>query len=303
MTGPSHVSGIVNHSGSMNVTGSAVGDRPVLNVTSPSLGRSPEGPQAPSGADIGIITILPVEMHALRAALHLQGAPDGALWFSTGMVPTSVGPLSVVAVQTLKQGQRSAMAAYENLRRRHDPKVILLAGIGGGLHRDVQVGDVVLATQVVYYDLRKETPQGTLRRGEELEAPARIGHAVNAFLSDRHPAEIPVTDPAGTTRAVRVHHGPIGSGEAVIADRDSTTVAYLAAFNDKILAVDMEAGGLSLACHEGAVSPGRPHGWLVVRGISDTAGADKNDDHHRIASLHAAMALKHLLPYLRVDED
>jgi hypothetical protein len=58
----------------------------------------------------------------------------------------------------------------------------------------------------------------------------------------------------------------------------------------------MEAGGLRLACYEHSVITGRPCGWVVIRGISDTADPRKNDNSHRIASWHAAVALRHLLP-------
>ena len=90
--------------------------------------------------------------------------------------------------------------------------------------------------------------------------------------------------------------GLIGSGDAVIADAQAEILTYLASFNDKILAVDMEAGGLSLTCYEHSVITGRPCGWVVIRGISDTADPRKNDNSHRIASWHATVALRHLRP-------
>jgi hypothetical protein len=82
----------------------------------------------------------------------------------------------------------------------------------------------------------------------------------------------------------------------VIADDQAEILTYLASFNDKILAVDMEAGGLSLARYEHSVITGRSCGWVVIRGISDTADPRKDDNSHRIASWHAAVALRHLLP-------
>jgi len=97
---------------------------------------------------------------------------------------------------------------------------------------------------------------------------------------------------------MRMRTGLIGSGEAVIANHDAEILRYLASFNDKVLAVDTEAGGLAQACHEQSATTGRLHGWAVIRGISDDAGPGKNDDYHQIASWHAAMALRKLLPYL-----
>jgi adenosylhomocysteine nucleosidase len=296
-----NVSGILNYGGTSNVTSSAVGDHPVVNLTSPGTGhRAMSGRQNDDRWDVGVITILSVETQAVLLALGLRGVQVGGLRFYEGEVAASGKPVKVVATRALGQGQRSVMAAYDNLRRHYDPRVAVLTGIAGGTHRDVGLGDVVVATRVVYYDLRKETPDGTRHRGEEREAPAEIGHAVNSFFTDHDPAEFPVEDPGGTSRLMCMRSGPIGSGEAVIADRDAEILEYLARFNDKILAVDMEAGGLSQACHEQSAGSGQLHGWAVVRGISDNAGADKNDDYHRVASWHAAVALRKLLPYLRV---
>ncbi|WP_242614428.1 5'-methylthioadenosine/S-adenosylhomocysteine nucleosidase family protein [Actinomadura roseirufa] len=286
------VNGILNTGGTMAVTNSAVGNRPTVN-----LGTSAEhrGGARPQHTDVGIITVLGVETNAVRLALGLQETPVGALRFYTG----ACGGLKIAAIRALAQGQRSAMAAYENLRRHFDPKIMVLAGIGGGIHGDVAVGDVVVATRVVYYDLRKKTPEGTHRRGEERETSAAVGHAINAFFTDHDPAEFPVEDPGGTRRDLRMFHGPIGSGEAVVADGEADVVRYLASFNNKILALDMEAGGLSQVTHEHSADTGRLHGWVVVRGISDTADASKDDAHHRTASWHAAVALGKLIPYLK----
>ncbi|MEV7967864.1 hypothetical protein AB0O34_18020 [Sphaerisporangium sp. NPDC088356] len=96
--------------------------------------------------------------------------------------------------------------------------------------------------------------------------------------------------------------GPIGSGEAVIADAESEIIRYLKGFNDKILAVDMEAGGLTQAFHEQDGSQA-VRGWVVVRGISDDAGPNKNDEYHDVAARHAATVLRSLLSYLRLPAD
>jgi nucleoside phosphorylase len=251
-------------------------------------------------AGLGVITILPEETHALIFALRLHPVPVGGLRFYETEVALPGGTVNVAAIQALGQGENSIASAYARIREYYNPRTIVLVGIGGGIHRDLRPGDVVVATRVVSYDLRKETPDGPQHRGEEREAPAETGHAVNAFFADHDPAEFPVADPAGATRIMRMRGGIIGSGNAVIANRDAEILVYLASFNDKILAVDTESAGLARACHEQSASSGRLHGWAVVRGISDDAGAGKNDDYHQIASWHAAVALRKLLPYLPV---
>ncbi|MCP2343145.1 5'-methylthioadenosine/S-adenosylhomocysteine nucleosidase family protein [Actinomadura rupiterrae] len=294
-----HNEGVATFGGSTRIQQSAVGRGASVDlspVAHPAAGRNDGTP----GWDVGIITVLAVEANAVRLALGLRPKRVQGLNFDLGHVEVEgAQPARLVATRTLNQGQRSTVIAFDHLRRHYDPKVVVLIGIGGGIHPRTSIGDVVVATRVVYYDLRKELPQHTQHRGEEKEAPAAVGHAVNAFFTDHgEPARLAITDPGGASRTPSILSGLIGSGDAVIADRDSEIIGYLSRFNDKILAVDMEAGGLSQACHEQSVISDRLQGWLVVRGISDDAGSDKNDDHQAVAAWHAATAFRRLLPYL-----
>ncbi|MBB5773505.1 5'-methylthioadenosine/S-adenosylhomocysteine nucleosidase family protein [Nonomuraea jabiensis] len=287
------VDGILNYRGTMTVRDSAVGSNAKVVRTAPSPRAG-----AAERVQVGVITILPLETQAVRLALGLRSERVGDLTFYRA----AVDGVSVAATSALEPGQRSAMAAYNNLVGVFDPEIAVLVGIGGGVHESVAIGDVVLATEMVYYDLRKVTPSGTPRRGETRPAPAAVGHAVNAFLTDLdQPSRLAIEDPEGTSRSVAVHAGPIGSGEAVIADEDAAEIAFLASFNDKILAVDMEAGGLGQACHERSAASGRQHRWMVVRGISDHADRNKSDAPQRVAAWHAAQVLRRLLPYLKND--
>lgn len=291
-------SGFIIHGGSVRLHQSAVGDGATVIVPAtpeqePCPPATPE--QEPARrADIGVITVLPVEAGAVHDILGLRRVRRSALPFFAGNVATDGTTRRVVAIRALAQGQRSTVIAFERLRRHYRPSVVVLAGIGGGIDPAVRVGDVVVTTRVVYYDLRKETPQGQRRRGEERQAPATTGHAVNSFFTSYGE---PATVRTGKT-SFRVLTGPIGSGEAVIADAESEIRRYLKAFNDKILAVDMEAGGLTQAFHE-QDGPGLARGWAVVRGISDDSSSAKNDDHQHLAARHAAITLRRLLPYLQ----
>jgi adenosylhomocysteine nucleosidase len=149
----------------------------------------------------------------------------------------------------------------------------------------------------VFYENRKLLPGKTLRRGQELQAPSAVTHSVNAFFTTSgDPAALPGH---GGTAPFRVFHGPIGSGEAVLSDADNEIRHYLARYNDKILAVEMEAGGLSQFCHDTTTHSGAPLGWVVIRGISDHADAAKDDRFHDSAAVNAAQTLRHLIPYIR----
>ena len=52
------------------------------------------------------------------------------------------------------------------------------------------------------------------------------------------------------SRDFKVLPGPIGSGEAVVANKDAEIRSFLRRFNDKTLALETETGGLAAAFYE-----------------------------------------------------
>ncbi|MEV5410428.1 hypothetical protein AB0K60_16505 [Thermopolyspora sp. NPDC052614] len=296
-------SGIANHGGTVNVSQSAVGPGATVNVGYQGQARTDDPGKEPGRtghADVGVITILSEEARAVREVLDLHRVHAGTLTFFEGTVEEGGVTTRVASFQALSMGQRSPVVAFDYLRRHYNPSIIALTGIGGGIGTDIAIGDVVITTRVVYYDLRKETPRGRLRRGEERESPAMVGHAVNSFFTDHgEPSAFRALDGHSAAHDFRVHRGLIGSGDAVIADAKSEIVRYLKAYNEKTLGVEMEAGGLTQAFHE-QDGPHQVRGWVVVRGISDDASQNKGYDHHDLAARHAATILRALLPYLPI---
>ncbi|HJE59275.1 MAG TPA: hypothetical protein K8V84_12315 [Nocardiopsis listeri] len=317
----SNNSGIVNMGGTNSFGNTVFGDQ--KQVTAPSTSARLSATRTPSAVsetdqrkDLGIVTILPIETRAVRDELGLdRPRKREGLFFSTGEVSAESGTASVVATQTLGPGQRSVMSALDHLRHHFSPRLWILVGIGGGLRNTParsgaeaspspagggRIGDVIVSTRIVYYDARKITAGDRVqRRGEERQAPARIVHAVNTYFTDQgEPAVIRGRLDGHRKRSFEVHHGLIGSGEAVIADEDSEVRHWLKHYNDKIMAVDMESGGLSQFWQENSVRGEDNPDWIVVRGISDGADTLKNDDAHALAAHNAAHVVRELLPYL-----
>jgi adenosylhomocysteine nucleosidase len=83
----------------------------------------------------------------------------------------------------------------------------------------------------------------------------------------------------------------------VVTDVGSEIRFWLNDFHEKALAVETESAGLAQAFHERVRGDG-VRGWLPIRGISDTADADKGHDYHALAAEHAAAVMAMLLPYL-----
>ncbi|CAM5608909.1 5'-methylthioadenosine/S-adenosylhomocysteine nucleosidase [Streptomyces avidinii] len=299
--------GISSHGDGNTISNNAVGSHARVMAASPAerTGTAVDGSVIPTDQDtwdIGIVTILSEELRALCDELKLERhkTPDG-LYFYRGEYATPSSTVRIVATQTQSQGQRSAMAALENLRRHYAPRLWALVGVGGGLHDEhARIGNVIVSTEVVYYENRKINPLGDVRRrGEHRQAPAQVVHAVNAFFTEHGtPTRIYGQLASQSAQEYEVYPGLIGSGEAVVADRDSDIRRYLEHYNEKVLAVDMEAGGLSQYWQENSVHHESNPGWIVIRGISDNADEKKGHAHHDLAARNAAHVLQLLLPFL-----
>jgi len=256
--------------------------------------------------DLGVITVLAEEASAVTRLLAQDRAyriteRDNGLRFEESIIAAGGPDLSVVSTRTMKPGPESASNAFDSLWHLYSPAVVVILGIAGAIHPSLQLGDVIIALEVINYDQRKETPAGTRHRGTTFQVPAVIRRAVNNFFSDNgDPYQMRTADPDGTTRASRVVAGPVGSGQAVVADSLSSIRTYLASFNEKTLGVDTETGGIAQAWYEKTENENHV-GWLAIRGISDTADGAKDDRFHDIAAWHAASVLQRLAPYLAPD--
>jgi|GEM_PF-5670923 len=267
----------------------------------PAVGSAP--------ADIGVITILGEETRAVNEVLARAGTlrstrQAGGRWFQEAQIDSGHVTVRVVATQALDRGQRSAAVAFSQLRSYCHPAIVVLVGIGGGIHRDLGLGDVAVSHDAIYYDMRKESSTGVRRRGQSHPVPASVRHAVNAFFAQGgEPFRLTVTHPDGMARMCKVLPGPIGSGEAVVAYRESSVRKYLLNFNDKTLALETEAGGVAQAFYEEVDSDRSLRGWLAIRGIADHADEAKDDAYHEIASRHAAAVFEAMLPFLKITDD
>jgi adenosylhomocysteine nucleosidase len=293
---------VVNNSGVI-ISGNDNSSFGPISVThqGPAAGRNPAaGAGEGHTADVGIITVLPVETTAVIDMLQAGTGyrswrqPDRTT-VHEARLPTAGSWARVAAIQTLEPGQRSATLTYQQLRRACSPTVVMLVGVAGGIDDEVRLGDVVIASSVIYYDSRREAADGTHRRISTGTVPAVMGRLVNDFLS-RHGEPVRVDaarSPSGRPFAVR--YGPIGSGEAVVTDRYSRIRVDLDMVNEKALAVETEAGGVVQAHREEYRDDAHEGGWLVVKGISDAADKAKDDNYKWYASQHAAWTSARLI--------
>ncbi|QOC93595.1 5'-methylthioadenosine/S-adenosylhomocysteine nucleosidase family protein [Micromonospora craniellae] len=291
-------SGIVASGGTISVGGNVSAEQHLHHGTAP--GSTGSADSVRRRADVAVLTVLREEMAAVaevlsRAPDHWVDRAYGGAAVHRATVSTPEGPLRVVATQALEPGTHSALIAFRDLCQRFAPQLVLLVGIAGAVRADVEIGDVVLADEVIWYDSRRETEDGPKRRGRIQATAPVLRRRVNDFLV-RHGTLFQL-EPG---RSHRIHRGPVGSGNAVVTDAGSDIRGWLVEVHEKVLAVETEAGGLAQGFYE-AVDGARPlRGWMTIRGISDHADRQKGHRDHELASRHAAAVLERLLPFLRL---
>ena len=253
--------------------------------------------------DVGILTILADETKAVIDFLKKhpnykeeQGKMSKRFYYKGEIPALAVKSHQVVCTRALKQGNRSIMSAYQDLSMEYRPKLIILLGIGGSIHKDADICDTVIAEEIYYYDKRAEAPDGTNRRLVSYNIEPWLLNEINRLFNEY--GDTPEFDSweGSCKEKFKLLFGPIGTGEAVIKHRDAKEREWLAKVNDKTLALDTEASGVAQQFSEDQIRNGyKPEGYLIIRGISDHADKEKNDNWRVAATGNAMLTLQHLL--------
>ncbi|CAG0935138.1 5'-methylthioadenosine/S-adenosylhomocysteine nucleosidase [Thermoflexales bacterium] len=190
----------------------------------------------------------------------------------------------VVVITLPNMGTVSAANAVTDTIARWSPRFVLMVGIAGGIPQgDLDLGDVVIADQVVGYDYGKVTESGIQPRPRVYPASALLLDRIHNFWDNAWEQQVNVARPVNARRPISKRWvGPIASGNKVIASTEFRN--QLLAQWPKLLAVEMEAEGVFGAIFD------RPHirGALVIRGICDMADERKSDEWQEYAANAAA---------------
>jgi nucleoside phosphorylase/predicted nucleotidyltransferase len=231
----------------------------------------------PSRADIVVMTALPEEYRAVAAALRtgLNGPMAraeikdraGGSWL-----------VEVVLINTMGSVEAS-LETLEALRRTKAPHVVSL-GIAAGVPGRVELGDIVIPEQIVYYESSKLL--GPAKQAAPVWRPT--GATVR-----RRAAVLPkLSGLRGPRPTVNVHTDAVlACGEKVVASKSFRKL--LEAHHRKLAAIDMESYGVACAAAR------RGAELTVVKGVCDFADEEKNDEFHEAAANNAAAQLRVLI--------
>ena len=260
--------------------------------------------------DIGIITIVAEELAAVtdyfqenNTYSEKRGTQTARTFYFGKLTDKDNKLLNVVATQAIEQGNRSVISVYNALAEEFNPRMIVLLGIAGSIHKDLNICDVAICDSTYYYDKRSITEKGNQHRID----PFKVNAWTKEFIRKYHHAkksEEPEFDSSENSFSSKFKSccGPIGTGEAVIKFKEAEERLWLESVNDKTLAVETEAGGAAQQFYEDELSYSRrSKGILIIRGISDKADFEKKNEWRLAASKNAMKVLVEIIKCNSLD--
>jgi len=241
--------------------------------------------------DFIILTAIDVERRAVCKAFGLTEKDRVRIgirvyWKGTVALKNGESYTIVVAQATDVANPDAALLTAEMIRE-WSPGAALLVGIAATSDPNkASLGDIVVGTDVYYYERHKQTPKGARPEPKSIPADPTL---LNNIRSIDWSNEVPISRPDASNTIPRVHFGVIACGEKVIADAKKRN--GLAKANRKILAIEMEGYGFSLA----ACQSFEKVRHLDIRGVCDDASDSKDDAWHEYAAAAAATLARDFL--------
>lgn len=154
-------------------------------------------------------------------------------------------------------GKVNAAMATTILMERFQPNVVINTGSAGGFNKDLQVGDVVISSEVIHHDV--DVTGFEYELGQVPGMP--VTFSANAELIER-------TESILRKLEVRSRVGLIGTGD-VFMNNPERIHKVLQTFPD-MLAAEMEGAAIAQVCHQYDVP------FVIIRALSDIAGVESS---------------------------
>jgi nucleoside phosphorylase len=247
----------------------------------PSTKKAPLKPrQTPLRKDCALITALPKELERLR--FHFRHSKPVNAGVNTYFESLSPSGLSLAGAVCHGMGQLNAAALTMDVIEKYNPRTIILTGIAGGLEKKIPLGDVVISSQIVDYELGKIKPDGLDVRWSVYPMDVGLLNKAKIYSDSSWTEYIRTPRPKKPKARPASHIGLYLSGNKVIADESAA--GALRSFWRQSIAIEMEAAGIAAMLRQVKDPPG----FLVIKGICDYADSTKNDDWQMYAADAAA---------------
>ncbi|RFA36329.1 5'-methylthioadenosine/S-adenosylhomocysteine nucleosidase [Virgibacillus dokdonensis] len=202
---------------------------------------------------IGIIGAMDEEIAFLKDAMYIKKELEVA---NCLFIEGQLYDKEVVLLQS-GIGKVNAAMATTILHERFAPNYIINTGSAGGFATDLNIGDVVISTQVVHHDV--DATAFDYAYGQVPQMPAMYDADVNLVAKVVNVL---------TDLDISYEKGIIATGDSFMSDRERVT--FVREKFPTMIAAEMEAAAIAQVCYQYATP------FVIIRALSDIAGKESS---------------------------
>lgn len=204
---------------------------------------------------IGIIGAMDEEVQKLKEQL---GSYQETMIAGTPFYQGKLAGQDVILLQS-GIGKVNAALSTAILLNYFQPDIVINTGSAGGFNKDLEVGDIVISTEVRYNDV--DATVFGYEYGQVPQMPA-------AYKADE--SLINLADKAANkeTNAQHIVKGLIATGDSFMSDPER--VAFVTTKFPDLQAAEMEGGAIAQVCHRFETP------FVIIRSLSDIAGKESS---------------------------
>lgn len=257
--------------------------------------------------DVGILCALPEEFEQMKLAFGNQwsSVPNDGMPYQLYAIQlrTELGhTIKVIACCNNVPGMQAAAITASFMLSRFDLGTLFMTGFCAGFKKkgksDVNLGDLFIADSEYDYGsgklIKKENGQEVMPEPRQLPFSYDILGKLNDFISEQVAAskvfaELKRADLLVDDMQVpAIHVGPGACGSYVVSD-ETFMEQLVKDDNRNLKGLDMEGYGLYLAGHMLNKT------CVLIKGIADFGGEDKDDKYHKVCSYASAWFVHHFI--------
>ncbi|MTT32467.1 5'-methylthioadenosine/S-adenosylhomocysteine nucleosidase [Terrilactibacillus sp. BCM23-1] len=229
---------------------------------------------------LGLIGAMEEEVEILKQ--KLQNRTEKEL-LGSKRYTGQIGPFDIVLIQS-GIGKVNAAIGTTLLIHEEKPDYIINTGSAGGFNPDLNVGDVVISSEVRYHDA--DATVFGYEYGQIPQMPPSF---------EPNPLLVSIAEKAAkNNHTIQVVKGLIATGDSFMSDGER--VDFVKSKFPSIQACEMEAAAIAQVCYQFHVP------FVIIRSLSDIAGKEANisfDQYLVTAAKHSAELILSMLEELK----
>lgn len=199
---------------------------------------------------IGIIGAMDIEVSAIK--LHMTDIKEKQLWgikFTEGMISGNPVVVALSGIGKVNAAKTATVLALE-----FKPRLIINIGTAGGMIKEENTLDIVIAEKIVQYDFDTRDLDGDKGIGIHTTSSKKMVElSKKVLVDDNH----------------KVWVGSIASGDKFVSD--PKLIAEIKKENPEVIACDMESGAISQVANSLEIP------CIIIRSLSDIVEHEKNE--------------------------